>query len=59
MSVNRKMTVRTVTTMYDDIDRLRDQETIRACEGRWLDPDYNYCDDDADYPYDTTEEAYD
>ncbi|WP_432651648.1 hypothetical protein [Huintestinicola sp.] len=48
--------------MYDDLDRLRDQETIRACEERWLDPDYNYCDDDvddADYPYDTTEEAYD
>lgn len=47
--------------MYDDIDRLRDQETIRVCEERWLDPDCNDYDGeyDDDPPYDTTEEAYD
>lgn len=50
--------------MYDDTYlQLRNQAVIRECEERWLSPDPNYddygedCDDD--YPYDTSEEAYD
>ena len=52
---------RTVTKMYDVSDYLRDQAALRSCEEHWLSPDNeDYMDDyDDDYPYDTTEEAYD
>lgn len=49
--------------MYDIYDRMRDDAAIRSCEERYLrddrDDDYIDYDDDDDYPYDTTEEAYD
>ena len=49
--------------MYSVSDYLRDQAAIRYCEERWLSPDEDdYMDDYDDfdnYPYDTTEEAYD
>lgn len=53
--------LRTVTKMYDVSDYLRDQAALRSCEERWLSPDEgDYMDDyEDDYPYDTTEEAYD
>ena len=54
---------RTVTKMYDVSDYLRDQAAIRDCEEHWLSPDEDdYMDDYDDfdnYPYDTSEEAYD
>ena len=52
---------RTVTKMYDTSDYMRDQAALRSCEEHWLSPDNeNYMDDyEDDYPYDTTEEAYD
>lgn len=48
--------------MYDDLDRLHDNYTIRSIENRYYDADDDICgnyDDDEDFPYDTTEEAYD
>ena len=54
---------RTVTKMYDISDYFRDQSSIRDCEEHWLSPDEDdYMDDYDDfdnYPYETTEEAYD
>lgn len=54
---------RTVTKMYDISDYMRDQAAIRDCEEHWLSPDEDdYMDDYDDfdnYPYDTSEEAYD
>lgn len=54
---------RTVTKMYDISDYFRDQSSIRDCEEHWLSPDEDdYMDDYDDfdnYPYDTSEEAYD
>ena len=61
LSVSQRTTARTVTAMYDDIDRLHDNDTIRSIENRYYDADDDICgdyDDDEDY-YDTTEEAYD
>lgn len=49
--------------MYSISDYLRDQANIRDCEERWLSPDNEDYMDDYDefdnYPYDTSEEAYD
>ena len=47
--------------MYSVSDYLRDQANIRDCEEHWLSPDNeDYMDDyEDDYPYDTSEEAYD
>ena len=47
--------------MYDISDYMRDQAAIRDCEGHWLSPDEDdYMDDyEGNYPYDTSEEAYD
>ena len=46
--------------MYDISDYMRDQAAIRDCEEHWLSPDEDYMDDyEDDYPYDTSEEAYD
>ena len=47
--------------MYSVSDYLRDQAAIRDCEEHYLSPDNeDYMDDyEDDYPYDTTEEAYD
>ena len=46
--------------MYSVSDYLRDQAAIRGCEEHWLSPDEDdYMDDYDDYPYDTSEEAYD
>lgn len=48
--------------MYDDLDRLHDNDTIRSIENRYYDADddiYSDYDEDEDFPYDTTEEAYD
>ena len=49
--------------MYDISDYFRDQSSIRDCEEHWLSPDEDdYMDDYEDfdnYPYDTSEEAYD
>ena len=42
--------------MYDISDYMRDQAAIRSCEEHYLSDDY---DDFDNYPYDTTEEAYD
>ena len=54
---------RTVTKMYDISDYMRDQAAIRDCEEHWLSPDEDdYMDDYDDfdnYPYDTSEEAFD
>ena len=54
---------RTVAKMYDISDYLRDQAAIRDCEEHWLSPDEDdYMDDYDDfdnYPYDTSEEAFD
>ena len=55
--------LRTVTKMYDISDYFRDQSSIRDCEEHWLSPDEDDYMDDYDefdnYPYDTSEEAYD
>ena len=47
--------------MYSISDYLRDKAAIRDCEEHWLSPDEDddMDDYDDDYPYDTTEEAYD
>lgn len=49
--------------MYSVSDYLRDQAAIRDCEEHWLSPDEDdYMDDYDDfdnYPYDTSEEAFD
>ena len=45
--------------MYSVSDYLRDQAAIRDCEEHWLSPDNEDYMDDDDYPYDTSEEAYD
>ena len=48
--------------MYDISDYMRDQAALRSYEEYWLSPDEDYMDDYDDfdnYPYDTSEEAYD
>ena len=61
-SLPTKMTARRTRARFDDpYLPLRNQAVIRECEERRLSPD---CDDygedcDDDYPYDTSEEAYD
>ena len=48
--------------MYSISDYLRDQAAIRDCEEHWLSDEYDYMDDYDDfdnYPYDTSEEAFD
>ena len=47
--------------MYDDISfYLRNEAALRSCEERYLSDDRDYYDDsDDDFPYDTSEEAYD
>lgn len=48
--------------MYNISDKLRDDAAIKSCECAYLSEDddiYSDYDEDEDYPYDTTEEAYD
>ena len=48
--------------MYSISDYLRDQAAIRDCEEHWLSDEDDYMDDYDDfdnYPYDTSEEAFD